>query len=393
MGAATVGAVETAGGPGSDASQMDEAALSVARMPALALLAVGAALFELALGRAIWHGLNEVLPAPALIELHQLARFPRNLSAVAGVVALVVALFAFLRLPGFASIGRRLAVAAFAGVFVPSIVVAALLPIAMVQPKLVVFGLAAGNVLVTLLGLTAARYRAERPLRIAVALASVASFVTLLVVGLGQLAQAQGGFWGALGAVLADESGSSQRMLLAIRHLGELAWIGVLVAGCVAAAWDRGAPGLRARVGWTVGLTVVAVAALLLLQDVAGHRFRYMLFGSFRLGLLVDDVPAAYAVPLAIGLAGACVGIARRDPAQQQLGAGMLAWLCAGFAPHTPIQLLYLVLGAALLSRAAQARDTTSGWPSYQPWARLTGGATQGAPPSTDVTDLGGRVS
>lgn len=351
-----------------------DALAALSRVPPLALIAVGAALFELVLARAVWHGLNEVLPTTELIELRRLARFPRNLSAVAGLSALAVALFAFLRLPGFASIGRRLAVAAFAGIFVPSIVVAALLPAAMLQPRLVVFGLAAANVLVTLLALTAARYRPEPALRIAVALASAAAFTTLAVVGLGQLAQAEGGFLEAVGAVLVQNPTGAQRLLLAVRHLGELCWIGVLVSGCVAAVWDRGAPAARARIAIAVGVSVATVAALLVLQDVTGHRFRYLLFGSFRLGLFVDDAPAVYALPLALGVAGGAVALGRRDPTMQQLGAGLLAWLAAGFAPHTPIQLLYLVLGSALLARAAQARDPEGSWRTNQPWARWTVG-------------------
>ncbi len=356
----------------------DAALAAVSRVPPLALLAVGAALFELVLARAVWHGLNDVLAANDIVELRRLARFPRNLSAVAGLGALLVALFAFLRLPGFASIGRRLVVAAFAGVFVPSIVVAAVLPAAMVQPKLVVFGLAAANVLVTLLALTAARYRPEPALRVAVALASATAFATLLVVGLGQLARAEGGFWQAVGAVLVENPSGAERLLLGIRHLGELAWMGVLATGCAAAAWDRGETGARVRVAVTVALVVACAGGLLVVQDVSGHRFRYLLFGSFRLGLFVDDVPAVYALPLGLGLAGAFSALARPSPAMQQLGAGLLAWLCAGFAPHTPIQLLYLVLGAALLSRAAQARDPDGAWRTHQPWARWTSGA---APP------------
>lgn len=356
----------------------DAALAALSRVPPLALVAVGAALFELVLARAIWHGLNDVLPANDLVELRRLARFPRNLSAIAGLGALLVALFAFLRLPGFASIGRRLVVAAFAGVFVPSIVVAAILPAAMVQPKLVVFGLAAANVLVTLLALTATRYRPEVSLRVAVGLASATTFATLLVVGLGQLAHAEGGFWQAVGAVLVENPSGAERLLLGIRHLGELAWLGVLCAGCAAAAWDRGGPGVRGRVAVTVVLAVTFAAGLLALQQVAGHRFRYLLFGSFRLGLFVDDLPAVYSAPLGIGLAGAAVALARPSPALQQLGAGLLAWLCAGFAPHTPIQLLYLVLGAALLGRAAQARDPHGAWRSHQPWARWTTGAAPG---------------
>src|SRR5690606_15947850 len=102
----------------------------------------------------------------------RLARFPRNLAAVAGVIAVLAWLIAFLRLPGYASIGLRLVVAAFAGIFLPSVVVAALFTPAMLRRNLVVFGLAAANVLVALVAMSAARYRPERTLRVALGLAS-----------------------------------------------------------------------------------------------------------------------------------------------------------------------------------------------------------------------------
>jgi hypothetical protein len=337
------------------------------------VLAGLAALVELLLARAVWHGMTDVLDATVLFEIRRFARFPRNLAAVAGVVAVLVSLIAFLRLPGYASIGRRLAVAAFSGIFLPCVAVAALLPAAMLRRKLVVFGLAAANVLVALIAVTAVRYRPERTLRVALALASATAVLTLIVVGLGQLTQAEGGFWGSLGALLMAQPGTTEKVLLGLRHSGEVCWVGVLIACSLVAVWDRGHAAVRARVGGAVALVVALTAGLAALQQMIGHRFRFLLFGSFRLGLLVDDLPLAYALPLAMGLAGAFVALVRRDSAMRQLGAGMIAWLAAGFAPHTPIQLLYLVLGALLLARAAQARDPEGLWRNVQPWARLAG--------------------
>lgn len=351
----------------------DTAVRAISSVPPLALLAVAAALVELVLARAVWHGMTDALDPTVLFEIRRLARFPRNLAAVAGMVAALVALIAFLRLPGYASIGRRLAVAAFSGIFLPSVAVAALLPAPMLRRKLVIFGLAAANVLVALIALTATRYRPERLLRVALGLASATSLLTLTAVGLGQLAQAQRGFWGSLGALMMSSPSTTERVLLAIRHTGEVCWMAVLITGALVAIWDRGASKVRARVAAGVAITVALCAALVVLEAAIGHRFRFLLFGSFRLGLLVDDAPLVYVVPLALGLAGGLVAIVRADPGMRQLGAGMLAWLAAGFAPHTPIQLLYLVLGALLLARAGQARDPEGAWRRHQPWARLTG--------------------
>ena len=346
---------------------------AVSSVPPLAVLAVVAALAELLLARAIWHGMTDTLDASVLFELRRVARFPRNLAAVAGIVAVVVSLIAFLRLPGYASIALRLVVAAFSGIFLPSVAVAALLPPAMLRRNLVVFGLAAANVLVALVALNAVRYRPERTLRVALGLASATALLTLMVVGLGQLTQAQGGFWGSLGALLMAQPGTTEKVLLVLRHTGELCWLGVLIAGSLAAVWDRGQGAVRARIGAAVALVVALTAGLAALQQLIGHRFRFLLFGSFRLGLIVDEVPLLYALPLAMGLAGALLALVRRDTGMRQLGAGMIVWLAAGFAPHTPIQLLYLVLAALLFARAAQARDPEGAWLRSQPWARLAG--------------------
>lgn len=344
------------------------------RVPPLVLLAVAGAIAELVLARAAWHTLTELWPASEILELRRWARFPRNLAAVSGLVALVAALFAFLRAPSYAPIGRRLAVAAFSGVFVPSVAATAVLAPTHVRRKLVVFSLAAANVLVTLLAMSAVRYRAERALRLSVGLASATTFLTLTTVGLTQLIQAEGGFWRALGAALLAAPGGGEALVMSVRHLGELCWVGVLVTGAVTAAWDSSVPGVRARLTAVIALTLACTGALVALRHGMGqHRFGLLLFGAFRFGFLVDAAPAVYAFPLGLGLAGGLAGLIRREPTMRQLGAGLLLWLAAGFAPHTPIQLLYLVLGAALLARAAQARDRVSDWPQRQPWARWTG--------------------
>lgn len=355
----------------------DEALTVLSEAPPLMLLVVVAALFELTLARVLWHGFSDVIDVETLRRLRDLARFPRNLAAVGGTAGLVFALLSFLRHPGFAPIGRRLAIAAFSGIFVPSVVVAALLPAASLRPRLVIFGLAAANVLVTLLAMTAVRYRPPRAVRVAMGLVAATAFLSLTVVGLGQLVATEGGPWEWLGSVLAAHPSTTQQVRLALRHLGEVAWMGVLFAG----AWtvverrrDRGRGPLIAAVV-TLVLLVVGWAAL---QQVVGHRFRLLLFGAFRFGLCLDDrsafyLPGFYALPLGAALGGGLFGLADRNPAVRQLGAGLILWLAAGYAPHTPIQLLYLVLACICLTRAAQALDPEGEWRERQPWARFTG--------------------
>jgi len=342
----------------------------ISEAPPLALLAVVAALFELALARLGWHGLPDVIDLEDLRQLRDLARFPRNLAAVSGLVALIASLLSFLKLSGHATIGRRLVVATFSGVFVPSILVATVLPYASVRARLVVFSLAAANVLITLLAMTAARYRPAAPLRLATGLLAATAFLSLSVVGLGLLMSSQGGPLGWIAAFFVSRLESSQRALLMLRHLGEVAWMVVLVGGAMAALQAE-KRGRNARFLAAALILLGVVGACLWAHDELGHRFRLMIFGAFRLGLFLDQVPTLYAVPLGIGLGGGVVALTANGKEIRQLGMGLLLWLAAGYAPHTSAQLLYLVLGAMLISRSAQARDPSGAWRQRHPWLRL----------------------
>ncbi|MGE0792050.1 MAG: hypothetical protein AB7S26_40625 [Sandaracinaceae bacterium] len=340
--------------------------------PPLALLAVCAALFELAMARVGWHGLTDLADADTVRQLGRLARFPRNLAAVGGSIALLVALLQYLRFPGFASIGRRLAVAAFAGIFLPCIAVATFLPHESLRPRLVLFGLAAADVLVALISLSALRYRAEVGLRIAVAGVAISTFLILVVLGVSQLSQADQGPWAWFAALVARHPTTTQTIHLGLRHAAEVVWHAVLFAG----AWTTivGDFGERNRTRILAGASLFGalLGGLLGAGALVGHRFPLLVFGSFRWMLALDAAPLLYTIPVAAALAGGFVGLARTRPEARQVGIATLFWLCAGFGPHTPIQLLYLVIGGALFVRSAQAYDPTGAWRLHHPWMRLS---------------------
>lgn len=360
----------------------DEALRVLREAPPLALLAVVAALFELTFARVAWNGLPDVVDLETLRQLRDLARFPRNLAAVAGLAALVVGLLAFLRHPGFAPIGRRLAIAAFSGIYVPSVLVATVFPYASLRARLVVFGLAAANVLTTLLAMTAIRYRAPPAVRLAVGMVAATAFGSLLVVGLGLLMTAEEGAFAWVANLLSAHPTTSQRALLALRHVGELCWLGVLLAGS-AAILHGGTAGRSGRYVAAGLVLALVVAACVAFRALVGHRFRLMIFGAFRFGLFLDDASLIYAVPLGIAVAGGLVGLASKEPARRQLGAGLLLWMTAGYAPHTPIQLLYLVLSTLLVTRAAQALDPAGEWRARHPWLSLLARASRPQSPPT----------
>ncbi len=346
----------------------DAALAALRHAPALALITTIAALFELAMARVGWHGLTDLASPETVREIGRMARFPRNLAGVGGSVALVLGLLQFLRFPSFAPVGRRLAVAAFAGIFVPCILVATYLPHASLKPRLVIFGLAAANVLTTLLGLSALRFRAPLGLRVAVVGASVAAFLTLVWIGMSQILQVEGGALAWLAALMQSNPGPTQTIHLAIRHVGELGWMAVLLGGAWTATFGEPGERSRPRVAVALFLWVVFVAAFLAGASAVGHRFPIVVFGTLRLMLALESAPELYAVPLAAGLAGGLVGLAHRRPETRQVGMAVLLWLCAGYGPHTPIQLLYFVLAATLLVRSAQAYDPRGVWRGRAPW-------------------------
>jgi len=65
-----------------------------------------------------------------------------------------------------------------------------------------------------------------------------------------------------------------------------------------------------------------------------------------------------YAPLLALGVGVATLGLLSPRAADRQLGGGLLVLAASGFAPRSPILLLYLALGALLLTRGALARAT-----------------------------------
>jgi uncharacterized membrane protein (Fun14 family) len=260
-------------------------------------------------------------------------------------------------------------VAAFSGVILPALLVATFLPRTAMREGLVDFASAAGSVIVALVTLTAVHYRSRAGVRVAVGLAGWSATTSLFIVFVHQLQIARGGILGWIAVFCFRYAEQIEGILHRVQQYGEVAWLGALIAAAAGTVWvDRDK---RWLVIGTVAC-VAGVASILVLRLVFDPlELRVLVYGSFHVELLLDDVPWAYALPLGAGLASAIIAFFR--PATRQLGAGTFLWLAAGYAPQVPIRLLYLVLGAILWTRAAQASDSTSGWEQRQPWARLLG--------------------
>lgn len=347
--------------------------------PPLGLLAALAALVELVVARVAYNGLTERIDDLALLELRRWARLPRNLAAVSGLIALSFALLTYLRAPGHASIPRRLTVAAFSGVLLPALLMATLLPPAGLRRTLVVFALGAASSLVTLFAMSGVRYRGHPALRAAVGLAGSSTLLSLLWLGLGQLRQPRGDFWDILGALFVNNPTFTESLILGLRHAAEVAWLGVLAAGSTwligfAEAEPRATARGRIRLVLFGVAGVLGVVLLFVLRTAFRRYFRHVLYGAFQLELLVDQAPVLYALPLGVALGVGLLALTRRDALARQVGCGLTLWLAAGYGPLTPIQLLYLALGGALLARAVQADDPHGSWRARSPWSRLIGG-------------------
>ncbi|MDQ3035673.1 MAG: hypothetical protein M3Y87_24925 [Myxococcota bacterium] len=322
----------------------DPRALALRAAPPLAFLAALAALVDLGLNRVAVRVGAELVEATTVLEWMRFGALPRNLAGVTGIVALLAALGAYLRMPGFAPLYVRLPVAGFAGILMPTFTLALLLPRERMAPHLVLFGMFATNILICLFASVALAYR-NRALRLGLALALLTALQALVVVTIASLRALVigGGFGGPL-AYFA-------------RHGGELTWLLVPLA-LVPAVIPRSR---SARELPAIVLGVLVLIAVVLL-GVAGEQhlhpyYSTVVYGAFRVAALPEAATLLYVLIAAIALGAAASGLAAPDPWRRQLGAGMALWVAGGYAARSPIQLLEAVLGIVLLARVAQAAD------------------------------------
>ncbi len=301
----------------------------------------------------------------AAIAFQRAGVFPRNLAAVAGLIALIAGLFTFLRMAGYSGLPRRLAVSSLAGVLTPAFVLALIVPKERVSILVVVVALGASNALVFLVGTVAVRFAAgARRWAAAAAMISGALVLTVLV----DLSVRS----------VAEFAGAVPIGLLA-HHGGEAAWH--LVPPLVLAALFRAPPGAprseatpppQAMLA-VAGVLVVGVLALALYGEHAlhAHRFATLVYGALRLTLAPEPLAWLNGLTVGVGLAAALVGLGSSSPARVQLGAAAALWLAAGYAPRAPGQLLDFALAGILLARAAQAATVEGRERARVRWAPL----------------------
>lgn len=373
VGAADSGAVATQSSPLADDSAISAAQADaelppdelsstglLSHAPLLSIMAAFGALADVACNRILVPMIAGRAPDDLVRRLIGIGAWPRNLAALAGLIALTIALVSYLRMRGYASMVRRLFVASFAGIFMPTVVLAIVMQRERTQGEVVIFATAAANVLATLLASTSARARAPVAWRAAAGLVGIATFCALAWL---TASRVRGIALTSIGPKLAALSASA----------AELGYIAVLVLLAVLVI-PRG-PAVRDRIALGVGVaTFVAVAAAFVVSARwLRADFGTVLYAAQRVDLLIETAPLAYAAPIAIALGGGVAGLCGSDAIRRQAAIGLLLFTAAGCAPRSPGSLLTMLLGAALIARAVLAHADAAADTAAEPVLRVSG--------------------
>jgi hypothetical protein len=338
-----------------------EQPVSIEGPPPLARMAAIAAIIDLA-----WNRIAVRIVAnsdqDAALALQRWGMFPKNLAAVAGLIALTWALYTFLRMARYSRLAWRLAIASVAGIVLPTFLFA-LRPMEHVTVLVVVASFLGSNLLALLVGAVAVGYPAG-PRRWAAAMAAGSGgFVLLALVA--QYVRS-----------VAD-SAAATPLGLAAHYGGELVWH--LVPIVIVVALARAQPGAPPSEGQppsarvflpAVALTAVVVTALAFRAESAlhAHKFSTLVYASLRLTLVPPPFAWVNGFTVGVGLAAAVAGLVSRSPGRAQLGAAAALWLAAGCAPRAPGQLLDFALAAVLLARSTQAVTREGRERARAPW-------------------------
>lgn len=316
-------------------------------MPTLALLTTVVAVVDWCFGRALLRAwsIDDSMSHMSLLGLQNVAMLVRNTAATMGLIALYGALTGWIRYRPFTPLALRVTIAGFAGVLLPTLTLATLLPVRRTSALIVLFTTIAAHILILLTGTIAMHWRGPKLSRIGAALVTLASFTSFCAVTILIIAQLSG--W---------EDGHPLGM--AVRRTGEIAY---LVALVVLPLSLRPWRSLRMRVGLGVGLGVSLAIALFWQSQwrtLDPEVFSPLFYGATHLELVLTRAPMVYVGWIMVVLTLSTGAALSESAPDQQLGAGSILLLTAGFAPTTPFTLLLWCVGALLMTRALIARST-----------------------------------
>ncbi|MEM9191989.1 MAG: hypothetical protein AAGF12_22640 [Myxococcota bacterium] len=312
-------------------------------VPPLGWLTLVAASFDLVVNRIAVRMLAGEVAEPVRRTLGRFGDLAQNLAAIAGLIVLGAILIGFLLSSQHLRVRRRLVIAAFSGIFVPTLLLAVFLPPWHLSNQIVEVGIAAANVLAVLLALSALLHRAPRGVRLGLGFltsACLLSFAASVGIRVPVLAQSS---YGAT-------------TLYWLQQFGELSYLAIAPAFAVS-LWPR-VPDRRSRTSVTVGALAAVLSAICLTwaHSAVPSRFETVLYGAQHVGLGLDlGLPTVYLVVLPLSSGVAALALTHRDSTVRQIGIGLGLILCAGFAPRAPGQLLGLLVGTGMLARSAIA--------------------------------------
>lgn len=290
----------------------------------------------------VWNRIAvRAIDEPFVLAMSRVGDLPRNLAGVFGIVALALGIFRFLIDDEHVRVRRRLGLAAFSGIFVPTAALAIVLPAQLLTSEVLLIGAAAAYVLVVLLALTAAVQPVPIGYRSASLLAALGAF---------------GAFIGMAALLIRPLAVTRIGHLVATlcEHASEVCYF--LVPMAVLPVLVPRIPDLRSWLGGGLAIASgIAVAVALAAVQLFSAAPDVVLVGAFDVELLVDVAPFVYPILFGVGFGAAALGIFHRSAIEQQIGVGLVLWLAAGAAGRVPIRLLAMVLGMVLLARAAIA--------------------------------------
>ncbi len=312
----------------------------------VALLAIADQLWNRLLVRVVADRELSGLSHDAIATAGQAGDLLRNTCALLGVLTLGLAITEMIQPRHEAPLHQRLGLAGFAGIFLPTVLLAAVLPAERTTPLVVLFALGAVNLLAILLSTSAGRKGATFEMRSAMVGAALGSFLAFAAT-----------IFLLIGALTLWQH--AHPLGTALHHGGELLW-GVALVSLGVVGWPR------ERALWQQLSLGAGVVALMVFAAVGGswldHAMENEAFSSLAYGLLHGQLllkvaPALYLTLHALVLGVGLSGLAAKSPLRRQASLGLLFLLASGIAPTTPLTLLMLALALTLVWRALVAQS------------------------------------
>jgi hypothetical protein len=285
--------------------------------------------------------------AEALRVVGRAGDFATNLTAIAALVALAIALLAFARENPVVELPRRLLLAGFSGVLLPTFVLATVLERSRTTIELVLFALGAAYAVTALVNASATGHADSRLARLLGAAATTTAVAALVAQALHTLSQSTLHAW-------------IEHAHDAARAVAEVAHMLVLVVVALVALPERSS--LRNRIARIAALFSLPMwlGAFYAAERVLGGEYPTALYDAQRVHLVLDAAPRLYAIPIALGLTGAVGGLLGSESAGRQASAAAALIVASGFAPLAPGRLLTLTLGLMLVARVVATRSAAA---------------------------------